>query len=255
MNGSEVEDSLKTLTCSERFYLDKFFRACIRTNHFGFTIFSDKPVSLSGYFIRCRSDELPSPYHNKLIARGWNIWKKHEHLFQHRNFIFCEEREDVYDESLNFNFKICHIYLINKSALLTLLKAQESTFTKYLGEEFSPETFLTKVENTKKLTPYLNNSDVLLGLVLGYGLESALKFEELQKCASCGSPGIEVCQAIVSHLPKGCKIEPVVFMGDPKSMEVKNIKEHYADPIEKIWSIYKDKNFLVSVIKALCANA
>ena len=251
MNGSDVESILKRLSFNERFYLNKFFRACIRADHFGFTIFSDKPVSLSSYFIRCRSDELANPYRNKLISRGWHVWKKYQHLLPHENFIFCEERDDFYDESLNFTFKISHIYLVNKSELIKLLRKQEATFAKCLGEGFSPEGFLKLVENTKTLMPHLNNDEALLGLVLGYGLESALQFAELQQK---GSYEDGVCEAIISYQPNRCKIQPVVFVGNPQSREVQNIKEHYAEPIEKIWNIYKDKNFLISVIKALCAN-
>ena len=252
LSGSEIEDALKALTISERFYLNNFFRACVRTDHFGYTIFSDKPVSLSGYFIRCRSDELASPYRNKLIARGWNVWKKHEHLFPHKNFIFCEEVEVFHDKDLDFTFKICHIYLINKEAFLNLLINYSSTFVKYLGDGFSPENFLAKVENTKTVTPHLNHSEALKGLVLGYGLEASLLFEEFQKDSFPPEP--VSTQVIVSHQPSNCKIEPVVFIGNTESSETQRIKEHYSEPIEKIWCVYKEKNFLLIVLNALCSN-
>ncbi|HEY4832914.1 MAG TPA: hypothetical protein VIH61_10190 [Waddliaceae bacterium] len=252
INGSEVGGILKTLTYNEHFYLNKFFHACVCSDHFGFTIFFDKPVALSSYFIRCRSDELASPYRNKQIALGWKVWKKHEHLFPHENFIFCEEQENVYDENLNFTFKTCHIYLINKAALLSLLRAHKITFSRYLGEEFSPEGFLAKVENTKTLMPHLNNSEALLGIVLGYGLEAALQFERMRDCSiPCGETHY---QSICSYQPKECSITPVVFAGNPGSAEAQSIQNHYSEQIEKIWQIYKDKDFLQIVLNTLCSK-
>ena len=109
VNASENDQILDNMNRRERFYLNEFFKACVREDHFGYAIFFDKPVSVSGYFIKCPSRENSAPYLNKLISYGWKVWKKYEPLLQHSNYIFCEEAflEPYQDSSTCKESKLC----------------------------------------------------------------------------------------------------------------------------------------------------
>jgi hypothetical protein len=307
IQSAQWEEALRSLSSSERFYLKNFLKYSVQDSQFGFTLFFDKPVSLGGYCVRWRSDEMIHPYRNKLIKRGWNVWKKHESSFPHPNFIFCEEHEEFYDLTLRNTFKVCRIYLINKLAFLKLLQEQMDIFVAYLarishtfsdsshtlhddlasqvgeavlhehcprplerqsqsaerrsvqkkceksglGTNFSPDTLLADIESTQTLMPHINQNRVLLGICLGYGLESALQFERH------GDESIPFedafYQPISSYQPAGCPIIPVVFAGNPDSPQVQNIQQHYAEPIIHIWRIYQDPTFLHIVLNRLCS--
>lgn len=250
LNASEIDRNLDGMSSRERFYLKEFFKACVREDHFGYTIFFDKPVSASGFFIKCPSREIAAPYQNKLISEGWKIWKKYEPLFQHPNYIFCEEIEEFYDKDLKSKIKVCHIFLITKNALLNLLDEKHFLFSEQLGSEFSPEKFLHDVETTRKLTVHLKRNEALLGIALGYGIRASFQFADKRKSGhnpeelSKGTP-------IISFQPKGCKINPVSFIGDLNSEEDQAISCHYSSQIEEIWKIYRDKEFLRKVIKKI----
>lgn len=253
VSASEIDQILGGMSRGERFYLSEFFKACIREDHFGYTIFFDKPVSASGFFIKCPSREIPAPYLNKLMSHGWKIWKKYEPLFQHPNYIFCEEIEDFFDSDLNRRIKSCHIYLINKNALSHLLQKNNSIFSEHLGQEFSPENLLHKIETTRTLTPHLNDNEALLGIVLGYGIRSSFKFADMHTIGKIPEDHTD-WTPIISGQPRGCKINPVIFIGDQNSEEDQSISRHYSSQIDEIWNVYRDKEFLIKVIRQLCAT-
>lgn len=248
--ASEIDQILDDMTCKERFYLNEFFKICVREDHFGYTIFFDKPVSVSGFFIKCPNKEIVSPYLNKLVSYGWRIWKKYEPLFQHPNYIFCEEIEEFHDSDLNKKIKICNIYIINKNALLHLLQEKNSIFSDYIGQEFSPEKFLHEIETSRKLTPLIKENEALLGIMLGYGIKSSFKFADIHKSGKIPEKHAGWA-AITFDRPPGCKISPVVFAGDPNSEENQTISHHYSSQIGDIWKIYREKDFLQKVIKML----
>ena len=98
LRGMDVESIYGKMSYGERFYLREFFKISICDNHFGYVLFYNKPVSASGFFLKCPSRELDHPYKNKLLKKGWNVWKKYEKTIPHSGFVFCEEIDVFFDE-------------------------------------------------------------------------------------------------------------------------------------------------------------
>jgi hypothetical protein len=191
-------------------------------------------------------------YKDTLALKGWYAFKKNEHLFPHPRFIFSE---NVF-ESGNA-CKILHIYFINKESLKTCLNDYQSLFRQILGEEFSQETFIAQLEAGVALPKLLNEDEMLLGILLGFGKESSLAFKKRRpQCTASYAPlpTATYCQIDLKR-PQGCKIDPVVFMGDPRSSEVLKLRSMYEQELKNAWSIYKQSNNLLkSVLTQLCEN-
>lgn len=141
--------------------------------------------------------------------KRWAIWKKYEHLFPHPNYIFTEK---IKDQGI---IKGRDIFVINKAALFRTLEIHKDRFIEKLGRSFSPEQFIKNIEEKKCLYPFINDDDELLGIILGFGRESSRLFVEAHEKTSRICSGEEDFHQICG----------VIFMGDPSSKEVKNLRE------------------------------
>lgn len=240
--SARSQDILTKMTFQERFYLKKFFKKTIYNDHWGFALFFDKPVSLTGFFLKCPTCEIAHPYGNKLMKKGWKVWKKVASAFPTSRFILCEEI-DPSDENPP-EVILCKIYLINKHAFLKVLYDNLTLFKSKLGEDFSPEKVLSHIENTKTLTPHLNHDEGLLGIVLGFEVESSLLFGERAPTISQTSLRDQFLQLVCSTGPPKCKIQPVAFLGNPQSLAVQKLLDQYSTQTPFILDVCRDPHFL-----------
>ncbi len=98
---------------------------------------------------------------------------------------------------------------------------------------------------------------MLMGILLGYGEESALAFKKIRKrfTDTYAPPPTGAYQRINLATPEACKVNPVVFMGNPNSKEVKELVSTYEQELDEIWSIYKNsKKPLKTALEKLCSN-
>ncbi len=199
------------MSVQERFYLRKFFKKVVCNDQWGYALFFDKPVSLAGFFLKCPSQEILHPYSNKLMKKGWKVWKKHAYSFPSSHFLLCEEIDSSAESIL------CKVYLINKPAFLKVVNENLTIFKNRLGENFSPEKLLSEIENTKTLTPHLEHDEGLLGIVLGFEVNSSLLFGARAPLTSQAPTRDQFLQRVESLQSAKCKIHPVTFLGDPQS--------------------------------------
>lgn len=230
--SDSIKDNLNKIPKNERKYLEYFFMEFVYYNNLAFIFLQDKPAALLTHSL----DYLPNcyyPWHaNTDSIRGWIVWKKYEHLFSHPNFIFTEDikNQDTRD-----------IFVINKISLLHVLKRERERFAEKLGETFSPEEFVKKLEETKHLYPFIHYDDELLGIILGFGAESSRKFVEMHDQLFAMDPTREE-----RHVMSG-----VVFIGDPNSQEVQKLRNIYQDQRDTLYRLYKNKDCLRTTLLLL----
>lgn len=151
--------------------------------------------------------------------------------------------------------EVTHICLINKKSLIKCLQKHEVVFQEIVGKDFSVETFVEQLERTKTLRPLIRDDECLLGLILGFGLDSAAAFKEQtsQLTTKTYPAWTESYQGIEISLPKRCLIYPIGFMGNPHSKEVKKLVKIYSHEIEQLWMGYKGPgNLLKALLEQLC---
>lgn len=131
------------------------------------------------------------------------------------------------------------------------------TFRNVLGENLSPEKFIAQLEQENKLLPLIHYDECLLGLILGFGLDSSTAFKDQNVLLKPDQPypaWSEHYRGIDIREPKKCLIFPVGFMGDPHSKEVQNLVELYEQELQELWKTFQhSRNTLQLVLEKLCA--
>lgn len=245
--GDNVKEGLKKISFFDRYCMKLFFEKAIKRDLASHLLFSNsKPV--------CNIC-IPIKYPDKtfktcLVLRGWHAFKENEYLFPHPNFIFVDYYYGNEDD-----FRFLGIDMINKEPLRACLNRHKRLFQEVLGSDFTPDEFISQLERGVPLSSLLNNDDMLLGIALGYGEESPRAFKEMMTKYSEGlpPPQTETYQRIDLKTPEGCKISPVVFMGNPHCAEVKELAAKYETELAEFWPIYKkSKKPLKTVLEKLC---
>lgn len=245
--GSAVEERMKQISLNDRICMKEFFDQAIRHDQTAHVLyFKNKPVCLTYISLKYQDKN----FKDILALRGWRAFKKHEHLFPHPNFMFNENLFESGDDC-----KLLHIYAINKKSLIKCLDEHCILFKKILGQEFSSENFIKKLEEGQPLLALLSGDEELLGVLLGYGEESAHAFKKVRpRCTTTfAPPPTDTYCRIALSCPKGCKISPVVFMGNPHSPEVQQLSSMYEKELEAVWAEYKQlKDPLKMILEKLC---
>lgn len=146
-------------------------------NNFLYTYHDLKPVSY-GVSIR------PTDWKEVLSHRSnYYAWLKLKDIFHNDNFLFIDEPSPYSEDDLS-------IFFVNKHELLKCLTTHLSLFKRILGEDFDPHRYLKALESGD--VPFrksLKNSEILLGVLLGYGEENSKLYAER-------------CYGHPSHLPR-----------------------------------------------------
>lgn len=246
--GNSLEEAIKQLSFLDRYCMSIFFEEAIKKDQAAHVLFfNNKPACLTGPALKSRDKK----FKDILVLRGWRAFKKNEHLFLHPNFIFTE---NLFGDS--DNFKILHIYIINKSSLRSCLIKHKLLFQETLGTQFSPDEFIAHLERGASLPSLINKSELLHGLILGYGEDASKDFQRMMSiyAKDIAPPLTETYNFIDLIVPDGCKINPVVFMGNPNSLEVQQLVSTYEKELQETWSIYKNKIPLKAVLEKLCTS-
>ncbi|MCC5833084.1 MAG: hypothetical protein JJU12_08620 [Chlamydiales bacterium] len=239
LNGDLIEKGMKELSLDERICMKVFFNEAILHGHAAHVLFfNNKPVSLTGPAIQ----HADRSYQDLLCLKGWRAFKRRQHLFPHPNFIFSEHLYDGGREC-----KVLDIYIINKPALEKCLGEYQAAFREVLGEDFSPGRFIANLEHGEPLPKLVCQDQMLMGILLGYGEESAREFKRV-----CGQPQMETYRRIDLKSPKGCIIQPVVFMGNPHSDEVRKLASMYEEELQTIWARYLNESPLKLFLRGIC---
>jgi hypothetical protein len=219
-------EKLITISENDQLVLERFFQVLIKSDGLGYTLFGSKPVCLSSYFSSVPLGNMLRGCNSNAIKSGWQVWKKHESNFRHPKYLIFEEMEFVDDTEIHL------LYFINKEKLLEMLNKYHRLFEQELKREFDPERFLCEIEQKKTLSSLLNGHEGLLGVLLGYGMESSMNYHRRNLAWKFGAPISYSDENFQSVSTSGREdylidtdIRPMQFVGNPKSQEVKMILE------------------------------
>ena len=169
-----VEKIIASMNVEDQKDLGFFFQYLVHDAHFGYVIFGDKPISIAGYFIREPAEHVLSGYiPHIVIDRLWKVWKKHEHKFKFKKYLLLNEQGSLKSN----NHRI--ITIINKKAFLETVRENLVDFQKVLGKNMTPERLLKSLSNPNaNLFEALHRNEILYGILLGYGKENAIFYEQ-----------------------------------------------------------------------------
>ncbi len=161
---------------NDRRQLTDWFRYLVASNHFGYTLFADKPIAYEAYCTCGLAQGSFAPGYP--VECGWNVWQAYSHLFNSDHFLFVENEQ--YPEC-----NIRALYLINIRAFIDVVSAHLPLFRSILGEETTPEKMLSEVvEGKSLLNDVLKGRRGLEGIIYGYGLNSPLLYQRREEIES-----------------------------------------------------------------------
>lgn len=242
--GGGVEEGMKHISLSERYLLREFAKECFKWDQASHVIFfENKPCSLMCTYAFSPDESL----RDLLQLDGWKTFQKYEHLFPHPNFIF---QEDVWSSD---GIQKIEVFLFNKRALRKCFDRYLPLFQEVIGPHCSYEWFLSELKAGKSVEDIIKHDQVLLGVLLGYGEESARAFENvIEKKLAWYFLRLDVYCGNSPQVCDECELFSVVFMGNPGSTEVQKLVSTYGEELNQFWEVYKRKDPLVLFLQGIC---
>lgn len=167
----------------EKKRIESFFKVLIYENHFGYTLFGDKPVSIAGYFtLEPSSNFLWGRSRHSNLGELWKNWENYQKALNIKEYIFLNEADGDLE-----NLRV--ITLINKKAFLAKVRGHIDLFQTILGNNITPELLLERVSVPHaSLFKILNYNEGLYGILLGYGKNNAFAFKRSLELAKMVDP-------------------------------------------------------------------
>lgn len=259
----------------EKKQIESFLKVLVYQNHFGYTLFGDKPVSIAGYFSQ-------EPFENLIWGRWdrsnlrnlWGIWEKYQKTLTIKEYVLINEM-DVDVEGIQV------ISLINKKAFLAKVREHIDLFQSILGNHITPELLLEKVSLPHaSLFRLLKCNEGLYGILLGFGKNNAFAFKrrlELAKMVdplyrdfpirfslifpkssnefSSFSEEYENLQTQLVPFPRKNELSHIIFpymLVLENDNETTQLEKKYREDRKKIVQVYSKGDFLKITLKQLC---
>ena len=244
---ADILQVLNNIPQRDREKIELLFTCLVQRETFGFVLFGEtKCATFASIPLTHKASFLPYKVENgwrfqRKLKEAWYVWKRYESRLKHPNIIICEEYKSFDNEMY------LQLFLIDKKKLRSVLETYHEDFTEVLGDSFSAEKLIAKIEQKKRLRPFIKYDEKLLGILLGFGRESSTLFRDHEDIQALDPP--------VEYLGKrspGCPITPVCFRGYSHSPEVKELLRVYNREIVEIETIFKGAEFFEKTMNLLC---
>ena len=257
-----ISKILSKIPLEEKWFLDYFFRTLLLKDSGAFVLNGTKPAGCS--------DFLGPQYHqytihwrgyNKstLFRKGYETWKKYEHLFPSTSFCFSYY-EDTDDDLID-------VTLINKSLFLKAISDNIEDFKAVLGSDITPEILLEKIISKQApLEKVLNHHPCLIGIVLGFGKHNSSLFYRrslLEKEFNLKKQDLieqEVDKLKEKQQFSDCKSDILLFSSlprfafDPTHPETQELHNKYTQQRKKFTNLHQHGTFLEVTLKNLVSE-
>jgi hypothetical protein len=275
--AQDVKSILSLMPSKDKEALTRLFYWMMHTENLSYTLFGDKPVSLSGDFIESAVTPLEilmgkSKYFGS-FEKNWQIWEKYEEYFLIENYLLIKEPSITVSNTIN-------VVLINKKEFINIVNQHIDIFKQKLGRDLIAENLLKKIESGHQFASTIRNDEVLWGILLGYGIHNAklydkkyklerfIYFDEFPKLPikkPSPSQNFSSIEEELDFLKSKIKPfgeygyspiiqNPVHFMVDPGHPETKALKKKYQSLRSKISAIYARGDFLEITFSKLTSS-
>jgi hypothetical protein len=272
--AQDIKYILSTMPTEDKEALTRLFYWMMRNDNLSYTLFGNKPISLSGDFDVNSSENLK--IEGRCSRRFWNywqIWEKYEKNFQIQNYLLIKEKSITVSNVTNVVF-------INKKAFINIFNKHAKIFNKILNKHLTSDSLLKEIEDNRKFAPIIKNNEILWGILLGYGVHNAklydkkyklerfIYFDELPKIPLKKPSPSKSFSSIEEELDFiELKTEPfgeygyspiiqnaVHFMVNPEHPETKALEKKYQKLRSKISAIYAQGDFLEITLSKLTSK-
>lgn len=247
--------SIADIIPEDRESINHLFSLLIKEEQFGYTLFGDKPISLSGHFIITPWENIVEHINDQdgVFWKNWRIWEKYQHLFPLKNFILI-------NETSRKNKNISHIILINKKEFIRIINQNHRLFEIILGCQISPQDMLKKIESREMtFIDSINDHQGLWGLLLGYGKHNSMLYNQRERsyfdCLALSDAALKhssiKLESCGDYHYSPLIIGSVYFAGDTDDSETRTLQEKYRELRGKISKTYTRGDFLEITLSKL----
>lgn len=213
---NRINEILRNISSEDKEILTELFQSLLLEDQFAYTLIGSKPMTHKGVFFDTDT---------KNFIPNWQVWKKYSHFFNEKdlNFAFLEK---TYQE-------LFEIHFVNKKLVIDTIEKHSLVFKEILGE-LSPNEILERILKSDDLFEAIGNSQILYGILLGYGEENARGFD------------LDLSNPIPfsNEKPKPNHLTLPYFQTFPSSQETPLLRKQYQLDRKKILSLYSKGNFL-----------
>ena len=240
--AKNTREIIEEIPLEDRKILEELFSILIIDDVFGYTLFGDKPVTIGSHFNSTPWENiLELGQHDELFWKKWMIWEKYQNKFHMKNYLFFKEVNSIVNE----------IIIINKHEFIKTINRNIQLFENILKKKINPFQLFEDI-NIGKYSFYdsIENHEMLLGILLGYGKHNALLLCQRGKIFKLD------CLSSFAEYERGSLIRlgSFSFMVDDKHPETKYLKNNYASLRGKISAIYANGNFLEITLTQLTSD-
>jgi hypothetical protein len=229
----------------DRARIEKLLSFLVWDEAFAYVLFGNKPMSV------CTQPKILPSYYLEVyqsplfeLESLWETLKKYDHLLPLSEFIFLAESNDKFFE----------LYLLNKSNCLKVIESNLALFQKKTGcnlNTFEMFDYIVTNAGDDIYKKSLNKSQGLYGILLGYGTENSVGFENYFSANRAPVP-----PECLQHLDTEEDTEDSCLLIIPgfasfSVKETQNLVADYRQQRQEILKIYSDKDFLETTIKQL----
>lgn len=235
--------------------LEVFFRRYCFLEEWAYTLIGAKPVTFSvepemqftlyGFAPR-----------NLAILNGWIVWEKYKHYFQHSRFcIFSDQKPTLPREN--------YLILVDRSQFSQVVYENVNYFQSILHlDSCNPDQLLEQANHRSFLYEVLQDNDLLLGIILGYGRENARLFLECSQGKNIVLEpiwGLAAMNRMLDQWNRKSYFEHwnlsdlfyPSFVSDKESEETRALRDKYSNAREAIIQYYEGKDFLEATLALL----
>jgi hypothetical protein len=241
--GQEIHASEHRIEKKDRIILEPFFKVLLTKETLGYVLLGEKPVAWLTYLPKL-SWEFPfrsllrlKPYlssNNQIMKKGWKTWEKYSSL-RSNHFLFIEERS-LYSSCAHW------IFVINRDLFCKVVNEHCLEFERILGRKITGEALFERVKQEQALLKLLQNNDVLLGIILGFGKNNAQCFAEGDRKKLGFFPAAS---------DKISSIQLPSFRANLNDPETMLLREKYLKCRDRIQAIFLDQNVIVDILPFL----
>lgn len=172
--STDIQNILKHMPTEDRQDLESLFRHLIAEGDFGYTLFGDKPLACSDFYVDLElgflfNQETLNSFAN--LHRGWLVWQKYKSLFPSKTFVLLDY--------VAADYNLIGFVLYHKPKTKALYDKHQSLMNQVFGGLELINSFLvfqkiSELELEVDMPLYYQ----ALGLLLGYDEVSVKRFKE-----------------------------------------------------------------------------
>lgn len=167
---SYEDDLIRFSSEGEKIQFERTLEQIFYEEHFLYPLYGYKAVACAGFKESPCFEDLINFDDNYFGYLDWVFLKHNLEKFCNKDFILCKEQ--------HFNRKnYSLLFLLNKKEFIKCCNQNIDLFRKYTAKDFCPMQAIDNLEKGKcGILKIINKNELLLGILLGYGVENSTKF-------------------------------------------------------------------------------